>query len=144
LTRYLLDVNILLGIVWEDQQAHLPVFRWFHDVGQHCFATCGITQSGFVRISSNARLSPNPVPIKAALDILTKLTDMPGHAFWPIDIGIREATASVADKLFGPLQLTDAYLLGLAITKGATLVTRDRAIPQLAGNTFANNVLLLQ
>ncbi len=144
MSRYLFDVNILLGIVWEDQQAHPTVFRWFKETGQHCFATCGITQSGFVRISSSVRLSPNPVPIKAALDLLTKLTDVPGHAFWPVNIGIREATASFVDKLFGPLQLTDAYLLGLAIANDGTLVTRDRAIPQLAGKTFAKHVLLLE
>jgi len=143
LKSYLLDINILLGIVWEDQQAHTTVFPWFRTTGRHSFATCGITQSGFVRISSSVKFGPTPVSIKEALQALNTLIEMPGHSFWPLDIGIPEATGSFVDKLFGPLQLTDAYLLGLAIAKNGTLVTRDRAIPQLAGKTFAKHVLLL-
>jgi toxin-antitoxin system PIN domain toxin len=144
LTRYLLDVNILLGIAWEDQQAHASVFAWFRETGRHSFATCGITQSGFVRISASAKFKLNPATMKEALQALHVLTEMKGHAFWPIEIGIREATALFVDKLFGPLQLTDAYLLGLAIANDGTLVTRDRAIPQLAGKAFAKHVLLLE
>jgi toxin-antitoxin system PIN domain toxin len=144
LKRYLLDINILLGIVWEDQQAHETVFPWFKQTGEACFATCALTQAGFVRISSSVRFSPNAVPIKAALDLLTRMTDVPGHLFWPMDFGVREATASFVDKLFGPLQLTDAYLLGLAIANDGIFVTRDNAIPQLAGKAFAHHVLLLK
>jgi uncharacterized protein len=144
LKRYLLDINILLGIAWEDQQAHQTVFPWFKGLGEQCFATCAITQAGFVRISNSARMTKQPVPIKSALELLNLLIDVPGHEFWPIDIGIQEATAAFVDKLFGPLQLTDAYLLGLAIANDGVLVTRDQAIPQLAGKAFAKNVLLLK
>jgi toxin-antitoxin system PIN domain toxin len=144
LTPYLLDINVLLGIAWEDQQAHSTVFPWFQETGRHSYATCGISQSGFVRISASARFRSNPVSIKEALKVLSTFAEMPGHAFWPLEIGIRDATAPFVDKLFGPLQLTDAYLLGLAIANGGTLVTRDRAIPQLAGKTFAKHVLLLK
>ncbi|WP_263354475.1 TA system VapC family ribonuclease toxin [Acidicapsa acidisoli] len=144
MTPFLLDINVLLGIAWQDQQSHTTVFPWFKSTGRQNFATCAISQSGFVRISSSVQFRPNPVSIKEAFQALTTLIEMPGHTFWPIDIGILEATASFADKLFGPLQLTDAYLLGLAITNGGTLVTRDRAIPQLAGKAFAKHVLLLK
>ena len=144
MTRYLLDINILLGIAWEDQQAHATVFSWFSELGRHSFATCAITQSGFVRISASAKFRPDPVSIREALQAMDMLIEMPGHLFWPIDIGLREATASFVDKLFGPLQLTDAYLLGIAIANDGVLVTRDRAIPQLAGKPLAKHILLLE
>jgi hypothetical protein len=81
--------------------------------------------------------------MRDALEILTQLTQTAGHIFWPLDSSLREATAFCADKLFGPSQLTDAYLLGLTIAKGGTLVTLDRGIVQLAGATYAHHVLLL-
>ena len=63
--------------------------------------------------------------------------------FVPMDVSLREATTFCADKLFGPNQLTDAYLLGLAIRLDGILVTLDGGIPQLAGVKFARHVLLL-
>jgi hypothetical protein len=82
--------------------------------------------------------------MRDALEILTQLTHATGHVFWPLDSSLPEATAFCADKLFGPSQLTDAYLLGLAIAKTGTLVTLDRGIVQLAGAAYANHVLLLK
>jgi toxin-antitoxin system PIN domain toxin len=143
LTSFLLDINILLGIVWSDQQAHSTVFPWFQEIGRNNFATCGITQSGFVRISASAKFSDHPVSIKEALHALSVLTEMPGHSFWKTEIGIREATTPFVDKLFGPLQLTDAYLLGMAVANDGILVTRDRGIAQLAGKRYAEHLLLL-
>jgi len=143
LTTYLLDINILLGIAWEDQQAHATVFPWFQQTGRVRFATCGITQTGFVRISSSVRFGAHAVSVKEAFQALDTFVAMPGHDFWAMDIDIRTATGAFVDKLFGPMQLTDAYLLGMAIAKDGVLVTRDKAIPQIAGGAFAKHVLLL-
>jgi uncharacterized protein len=143
LSRYLLDVNILLSLAWEDLESHSKVLRWFVETGQHSFATCPLVQAGFVRISASPRVLPKPASMRAALDILTQITQGPGHVFWPLDIPMREATAFCADRLFGPNQLTDAYLLGLALAKDGTLVTLDRGIAQLAGAGFAGNLLVL-
>lgn len=143
MTPYLLDVNILLSLLWEDFEGHSKVKSWFLSEGQNSFATCALTQAGFVRISSSPRVLPKPASMRDALEILALLTQAKGHIFWPLDSPLREATTFCADKLFGPSQLTDAYLLGLAIAKGGTLVTLDRGISQLAGVTFADHVLLL-
>lgn len=141
---YLLDVNILLSLVWEEVEDHSKVRQWFLETGQHSFVTCPLTQAGFVRISSSPRVLPKPASMRVALEILTKLTQATGHSFWALDAPLTEATAFCADRLFGPGQLTDAYLLGLAIAKAGTLVTLDRGIVQLAGATHADRVLLLQ
>lgn len=144
MTRYLLDVNILLGLFWEDHQFHKLVLHWFNEHGQHSFATCGLTQSGFVRLSSNPQYSKRSVSVNDALHLLSVLTEKAGHVFWPLEIGIRETTEPLVSNLFGHKQVTEAYLLGLAIRQDGTLVTLDRAIPQLAGKAFAQHVLLLK
>ncbi len=143
MTRYLLDVNILLNLVWKDLDHHALVKSWFASSGQHHFATCPITQAGFLRISSSPRVLPHPATMAEGFDLLSKLTQMTGHEFWPADLPLREATLYCSNKLFGPGQLTDAYLLGLAIGRSGVLVTLDRSIGQLAGTGFAQHVLVL-
>lgn len=143
MTTYLLDINILLGVVWKEQEAHKTVFPWFQSTGRRRFATCGITQSGFVRLCANAKIAPKPMTMSEALEALGAFTGMPGHSFWNISHGIREAIDPFIHKVFGPMQLTNAYLLGLALANDGILVTRDRAVSQLAGVTFAKHVLLL-
>ena len=144
MSRYLLDVNVLLSIAWEDLEDHEKVLGWFESLGQQSFASCGITQSGFIRISLNASFRPQVVPIGAAMELLATLTSNPGHTFWPLDIGIGKATKFCIDRLSGSRQITDAYLLGLAIANDGVLVTLDQAIPRLAGKAFASHVLLLK
>ena len=144
MTPYLLDVNVLLSLTWEDLESHSKVRRWFLSTGRRSYATCPLTQAGFVRISSSPRVLPKPASMRDALEILRQLTEAKGHIFWPLDLPLREATTFCAEKLFGPNQLTDAYLLGLAIAKGGTLVTLDRGIVQLASAALAGHVLLLE
>lgn len=140
---YLLDVNLLLNLAWIDLKSHSKATRWFLAAGKQSFATCPLTQTGFVRISSGPRILPKPAKIREAMEILRQLTEEQGHVFWPHETPLRESTAFCVDKLFGPGQLTDAYLLGLAIAKGGTLVTLDRGIQHLAGATYAKHVLVL-
>lgn len=45
---------------------------------------------------------------------------------------------------YGTKQVTDAYLLGLAVRNGLALVTMDKGIVHLAGNEYSKHVLLLQ
>lgn len=140
---YLLDINILLNLAWIDLKNHSRATNWFLATGKHSFATCPMTQAGFVRLSSGPKLLPKPAKLREAMEILKQLTEQNGHDFWPHETPLRESTAFCVDRLFGPGQLTDAYLLGLTIAKGGTLVTLDRGILHLAGPKFAKHVLLL-
>lgn len=144
MNRYLLDVNILLALFWEDHQSHDLVLGWFKETGKHSFATCGITQSGFVRLSANPQYSNKAVSVPEGIEILSTITDLPGHTFWPVDIGIREATARFVRGLYGHRQVTDAYLLGLAIHHDGKLVTLDRGFHLLAGAASSEHVLQLE
>ena len=142
-TGFLLDVNVLIALVYELHIGHTKVHAWFDEVRPKYWATCPVTEAGFVRIASNLRLSDHPVEVSETLQMLGLITRRPGHRFWPMDISLAEAVQPFQDRLFGHRQVTDAYLLGMAIKNRGRLVTLDRAIKILAGSEFENHVVLL-
>ncbi len=144
MSRYLLDVNVLLNIVWPDLEHHTKASSWFLSVGKESFATTPLTQAGFVRISCSPKVLPKPAAMDEAFELLTQFTQVRGHEFWPMEYGPRETTAFCANRLFGPNQLTDAYLLGQAIDHGEILATFDEGMALLAGPEYVGNVLLLR
>ena len=139
----LLDINVLLASVDQDHVAYRKVHSWLRESGNKPWATCALTQSGFVRIISTPSFHPNPVSVAEALQLLADITRRPGHRFWPMDITLAEAVQPLQDRLFGHRQVSDAYLLGLAIRNKGHLVTLDRGIPALAGHGFAGHVTVL-
>lgn len=140
----LFDVNVLIALLHEAHEAHSKVRRWFRELDGKHWATCPLTQAGFVRIVSNPRFSEHPVDVGEALEMLSVVTRLPGHHFWPMDIDLGEAVGPFHEKLFGHRQVTDAYLLGLAIRNKGHLVTLDRAIQTMAGTDFAQHLTLLE
>lgn len=74
------------------------------------WATCPITQCGFVRISSNLRLSPLTVTPRDALRLLRELTERPDHIFWPDSVAPCMEGLIPMDRVVGHRQITDAYI----------------------------------
>jgi hypothetical protein len=79
-----------------------------------------------------------------AFDILTTLSAYPGYRFWPLESGWTTLFAPFLDRVVGHQQITDAYLLGLAVRENGILVTLDKAILHLAGAQYSRHVLLLE
>lgn len=77
------------------------------------------------------------------MELLDRMTSLSGHQFWPIDEGLAETIRPFRKQIYGHGQITDAYLLGLAIQNNGVLVTRDKAIAHLAGKTWADHLLIL-
>ncbi len=140
----LLDVNVLIALVREDHASHRVVRRWFQRLNGRRWATCAITEAGFVRIISNPRFLERPPELSEALDMLRELTKLPGHEFWAMDVNIGDAVENLQDRLFGHQQVTDAYLLGLAIRKKGKLATLDRAVKDLAGIRFEHCLEIIE
>jgi uncharacterized protein len=136
----LLDVNVLISLVREDHSAHRVVKRWFQHLNGRHWATCPLTEAGFVRIIANPRFLQRPPEVTEAIDMLQALTNLPGHQFWTIEVSFGEAVANLQDRLFGHQQVTDAYLLGLAVKKKGKLATLDRAVKDLAGTEFEQHL----
>lgn len=143
MTGFLLDVNVLIALVHELHIGHTKVRAWFDEMRPKHWATCPVTEAGFVRITSNLHLSDHPVEVREAMQMLGLITRLPGHRFWPMDITFSEAVQPFQERLFGHRQVTDAYLLGLAIKNKGRLVTMDRGVEALAGEGYRQHVTVL-
>jgi toxin-antitoxin system PIN domain toxin len=133
MSAFLLDVNVLVALAWPGHQAHQKAQRWFARHSSKGWATCPMTQAGFVRIVSNRAFSPLAVtPAEAVRGLQISISD-PHHQFWKDDLSLAEALSASQAKLFGHKQITDAYLLALAIHRKGTLATLDGGMRSLVG-----------
>jgi toxin-antitoxin system PIN domain toxin len=121
----LLDVNALVAMAWDSHVHHVAMRDWFAAEGSSGWATCPITESGFVRVSSNPKALPSPIGISAARAVLTALRALDGHRFFVDDISIVDPDVP---EVAGYRQVTDAHLLTLARRSGMRLVTFDAGI----------------
>lgn len=125
----LLDVNVLVALFDPSHIHHDLAHDWFAEHGAGAWATCPITEAGFVRVVSNPAYGPDPLRPAAALDRLRRFCQSGGHHFWGDTVSLRDAALFTIESARGHRQLTDVYLLGLARTMGGTLTTFDRTIP---------------
>ena len=124
----LLDVNVLIALLDEKHPEHVRVKQWFDDNLERGWVTCPLTENGCVRILSQPRY-PNSVSVTQAAERLRAAKTMPYHDFVAADISLFAAAASVDIRLLsGHRQLTDIYLLALAVKHDMRLVTLDTRI----------------
>jgi len=128
---HLLDVNLLIALLWPAHEAHDKAQRWFAENADYGWATCPITQAGFVRIVSNPSFSRRSSSPKDALRILAASLEHRAHRFWAEDIGVQDAFAISGQRLVAHQQVTDAYLLGFALHKKGRMATLDSSLPEL-------------
>lgn len=121
----LLDVNALLALAWDSHVHHAAMRAWFTVNGSAGWATCPITESGFVRVSSNPIVLPSAISVDAARGVLSALRAHPGHSFLADDVSLSD---SDVPPIAGYRQVTDAHLLTLARRRGVRLVTFDTSI----------------
>lgn len=131
MTPSLLDTNVLIALLWPSHEDHETAIRWFAANRKKGWATCPVTEAGFVRIVSNPAFSRDAVSPREAAGLLAANTSAPDHVFWAADRPFAEATAFAEARLAGHRQVTDAYLLGLAIAQGGQLATMDRGLTAL-------------
>lgn len=131
MSTFLLDVNVLIALTWPTHIHHGPVRGWFERKASGGWATCPITQLGFVRVSSNPGIIRDAVAPREAIAMLERLMDLPGHQFWPDEFALAAAGPFASLALVGHRQLTDAYLLSLAQRHDGKLATLDRGVASL-------------
>ena len=129
--RALLDVNVLVALFDADHSLHAPALQWFEQNATAGWASCPITQNGCIRVMSQPGY-PNSVPVAAIAERLREAVAHPRHEFWPDDRSVLDDDAVDMTRVHGPKQLTDVYLLALAVAHGGRLVTFDRGIPLAA------------
>jgi toxin-antitoxin system PIN domain toxin len=126
--RALLDVNFLLALNDTEHRFHQTAKAWLVTHMDDGWASCPLTQNGCVRILSQTGYS-SPVSIQTAIHTALASCLDQTHSFWPDDISLLDTTLFDHGKIHGPRQLTDLYLLALAVKHGGRLVTFDREIP---------------
>ena len=126
--RALLDVNVLLALLDADHVDHLRARRWLQEEIHRGWASCALTQNGFVRIISQPRY-PSPVPPAQAMDRLAQATRSEHHAFWSCEVSLLDERLVDRSRIHGPRQVTDVYLLALAVANAGRFVTFEHFVP---------------
>jgi toxin-antitoxin system PIN domain toxin len=127
----LLDVNALIALFWAGHPFHQRMQRWFARHARAGWATCPFTEAGFVLILSNPRFSAHAVSPSEAIEVLQASRQHTTHRFWADDLPVSEAIQPFQQRLVVHQQVTDAYLLGLALRKKGKLATLDEGIASL-------------
>ena len=128
----LLDVNVLVALFDPDHIHHEPAHEWLAAFRTEGWATCPLTENGLVRILSSAAYRSEPVPAARIVERLSAFRSSGHHSFWPDEISLCDPARFAAGLPVASRQLTDIYLLGLAVSRHGRLVTFDRSIPVAA------------
>ncbi|MBK6638247.1 MAG: VapC toxin family PIN domain ribonuclease [Rhodocyclaceae bacterium] len=140
--RSLLDVNVLIALLDPDHVSHVPAKHWWLDQREAGWASCPLTQNGCVRIITQPAY-PNPQSVATVAAMLDTLCADPCHEFWPDDASLLDARRFNHSHVHGPRQITDVYLLGLAVGHSGRLVTFDEKIPLSAVHGATRQHLLV-
>lgn len=126
--RSLLDVNVLIALHDRQHVHHATASLWFREHAEEGWASCPLTQNGAARVMSQPTY-PQPAPLSALIAMFRQSFADPSHMFWPDDISLADGTVFDSQRIHGHRQVTDVYLLGLALAHGGRLVTLDARIP---------------
>jgi len=124
-------VNVLVALAWPNHVHHSRAISWFSDNHGDGWATCPVTETGFVRVSSNSRVIPEARTPGQAIALLREIRRQRGHVFWSDDVSPATPDAAAFERVVGYRQVTDAHLLTLAMRKGGRLATFDRGVRDL-------------
>ncbi len=138
---YLLDVNVFVALLSENHTHHLLVTAWFNTPDLD-WAICPFTEAGFLRNATAPR--PGQITMSEATDVLARMAEEPGYHYVPVTANWQTLCSLFFPRLYGTKQITDAYLLGLAVREDLVLVTMDKGIVHLAGKQHGKHVLLLE
>jgi toxin-antitoxin system PIN domain toxin len=134
----LLDTNVLLALAWPNHQHHATAHAWFGRHARAGWATCALTQLGFIRLSSNPAYTPSNVTPAEAASLLHEMILHPAHEFWPSPTA---ADPTLFSYSLGHQQVNDAWLVDVVRRRSGRLVTFDARISVHGGETAAVEVI---
>ena len=127
--RSLFDASFLIALIDQDHNYYDEAIAWFVEHSGDGWASCCLTENAAVRILSNPNYSKvkrfTPLQISDTINRFIKATD---HEFWPSDISITDTSIFSHDRILGPKQVTDIYLLAMAAERIGCLVSYDQRI----------------
>ena len=128
MTRFLLDINVLIALIDPTHVQHDQSHAWFQSKGQKAWATCPLTENGVLRIVGHPKYPNSPGSPAAVADLLVAFRKLPGHAFWSDDVSLLDVNNVDPTRLLDSAHLTDSYLLALASVHNGQLATFDQRL----------------
>jgi uncharacterized protein len=126
MTPFLLDVNVLIALIDPVHIHHDAAHAWFETKGKKAWATCPMTENAVLRIVGDSRYPNSPGAPAVVAEILEEALALRGHVFWPDDVSFLGNAQIDTARLLSARQVTDSYLLALAIAHEGFLATFDR------------------
>jgi predicted nucleic acid-binding protein len=125
MTRHLLDINVLIALLDTSHLLHPRAMNWFMDVGRHGWNTCPTTQNGVLRIMGGRAYGPTRFTTLESSQRLLSLMYVSDHTFIPDDASLLNADVVDLSLTGTGGDVTDTYLLCLAVAHDLTLATMD-------------------
>ena len=140
--RALLEVNVLIALLDAAHMHHARATQWLQQEIAHGWASCPLTQNGCLRIMAQPAY-PQALPLAAVASRLAQATTHPAHTFVPDDYSLLDAKQLHWQHLLGHRQITDSYLLGLAVRHQCRFVSFDarlnlHAVPGARRNIWSS------
>jgi toxin-antitoxin system PIN domain toxin len=140
---YLLDVNVLVALFDPTHLHHEAAHGWFASAREDGWATCPITENGFVRVISNPAYPGRRATVATAITRLRQFAESGHHSHWPDEVSILRMQTLNATHLTGHREVTDAYLLALAVHRDGGLATFDRSVRTSSVHGFQDRHLAI-
>lgn len=141
--RSLPDANVLIALTDPEHRHFRSARDWFL-TRRESWGLCPLTEAAYLRITTNPAIHPSRRTIEQSIAVLQSLKGHSDHFYWEITESWVNLTARFAARITGHQQVTDAYLLGMAIKENGVLVTFDRGLRYMAGPEFSKNLLILE
>ena len=125
----LLDVNVLVALFDPDHVHHEVAHDWFADHRAQGWATCPLTENGLLRTAIALSRAREPVGVAELSGAMRTFTSSGHHESWPDAVSLLDEEMFDAGRVASHQQLTDVYLLALAVKHKGVLATFDRRIP---------------
>ena len=139
----LLDVNVLIALAWPNHVHHAAARAWFQQRRDDGWATCTLTEAGFVRVSCSPSVVGHTVGPLDAIEILANLRRLGRHTFWALERSVVDLPGAIGSRLQGYGQISDAVLLAAAIQHGGQLATLDVGLQRLVAPSQRSAVSMI-
>jgi uncharacterized protein len=144
LTRFLLDINVLIALIDPSHVQHDRAHEWFEMKGCKAWATCPLVENGVLRIVGHLRYPNSPGSPAAVAELLFSFRALPGHAFWPDDVSLLDRQNVNTERLLDSAHITDSYLLALARAHSGQLASFDQRLVTEAVTDGARTLHLIR
>lgn len=142
--RLLLDVNVWVALFDDSHVHNAQALALFQSMPTRSIATCPLVENGVLRVLNLPSYSTHgPLGFEAVRAKLKLACNDVDHEFWPDDLSLRDDALIDWRRIFGHNQITDVYLLALAVSHAGALATFDHRVALSAVNGASAQHLLL-